>query len=323
MGGGAMRAAAKLTGVTVATGGIRGITAEHLPISSSNRGPFSVRAAATTISSGEEMKLVSSQSRNSCSESDDWVHTGGEEDVIMWAGEPMPRVVFGGAPTLQEAKEATSELAVTLEKAYLSSRDTAIAKHDLGSSLSNSQVDCAKAYGISEIMAPALTSPAVNAFRLLHESSEAQNVVASIACDPNVWTAVLQNPELQEFLHLQKTNSVTDAADHLEKLSAKSSEDLSSDAESEPANAFVEDSSSNVESEPANAFVDLVQKMKVTLVGMMNNLSDFVQNLFGGKVAKVFANGDGTPRLGAENVMQASFLGLAVMAIVVILFKRR
>ncbi|XP_075503180.1 uncharacterized protein LOC142540717 isoform X4 [Primulina tabacum] len=307
MGGGAMRAAAKLTGVTVATGGIRGITAEHLPISSSKRGPFSVRATATTTSSGEEMKLVSSQSRNSCSESDDWVHTGGEEEVMMWAGEPMPRVVFGGAPTLQEAKEATSELAVTLEKAYLSSRDTANAKHDLGSSLSNSQVDCAKAYGISEIMAPALTSPAVTAFRLLHESSEAQNVVASIACDPNVWTAVLQNSELQEFLHSQKTNSVTGAADHLEKLSTKSSEDSSSDAESEP----------------ANSFVDLVQKMKVTLVGMMNNLSDFVQNLFGGKVAKVFANGDGTPRLGAENVMQASFLGLAVMAIVVILFKRR
>ncbi|XP_073273411.1 uncharacterized protein [Primulina huaijiensis] len=306
MGGGAMRAAAKLTGVTVATGGIRGITAEHLPISSSKRGPFSVRAAATTKSSGEEMKLVSSQSRNSCSEIDDWVHTGGEEEVIMCAGEPMPRVVFGGAPTLQEAKEATSELAVTLEKAYLSSRDTAIAKHDLGSSLSNSQVDCAKAYGISEIMATAPTSPVVKAFRLLHESSEAQNVVASIACDPNVWTAVLQNSELQEFLHLQKTNSVTAGADHLEKLSAKSSEDSSSD----------------VESGPANGFVDFVQKMKVTLVGMMNNLSGFFQNLFGGKVAKVFANGDGTPRLSAENVMEASFLGLAIMAIMVILFKR-
>ncbi|KZV27237.1 hypothetical protein F511_04690 [Dorcoceras hygrometricum] len=315
MGGGAMRAAAKLTGVSVATGGIRCITAEHLPVSASKRGPFNVRAAATTISSGEEMKLVSSQSQNSCSEIDDWVYTGGEEKVSMGDGEPMPRVVFGGAPTLQEAKEATSELAATIEKTYLSSCDTAgygssiAAKHDLGSSLSNSQINCAKACGISEIIAPAITSPAVKAFRLLHESSAAQNVVASIACDPNVWTAVLQNPELQEFLHSQTSLGVSDpvsGADHPEKLSAKS----------------IEDSSSDTESGPANGFADFVQKMKVTLTDMMNSLSDFFGNLFGGKGAKVFANGDGTPRLSAENAMEASFLGLAVMAIVVILFKR-
>ncbi|XP_073145381.1 uncharacterized protein [Henckelia pumila] len=317
MGGGAMRAAAKLTGVTVAAGGIRGIKAEHLPMSSAKRGPFSVRAAATTISSGEEMKLVSSQSQNSCSEIDDWVYAGGEEKVIMGAGEPMPRVVFGGAPTLQEAKEATSELAVTLEKAYQSSCDSVgygnsvVAKHNLGSSLSNSQVECAKACGLSDIMAPAVTSPAVKAFRLLHESPAAQSVVASIACDPNVWTAVLQNPELQEFLHSQKTclglsDSVT-CADHLENVSAKS----------------IGDSSSDAESEPANGFEDFVLKIKVKMADMMSNLSDFFQKIFGGKGTKIFANVGGTPGPSTENVIGASFLGLAIMAIVVILFKRR
>ncbi|KAF3614154.1 putative transcription factor-like [Capsicum annuum] len=41
---------------------------------------------------------------------DDYEMAGGEEEMMVSVGEPLPRVVFGGAPSLQEATEATSDL---------------------------------------------------------------------------------------------------------------------------------------------------------------------------------------------------------------------
>ncbi|PHT94912.1 hypothetical protein T459_02794 [Capsicum annuum] len=40
----------------------------------------------------------------------------GEEEMKVSVGEPLPRVVFGGAPSLQEATEATSNLKHALKK---------------------------------------------------------------------------------------------------------------------------------------------------------------------------------------------------------------
>ncbi|XP_073274439.1 uncharacterized protein [Primulina huaijiensis] len=82
-----VRPAAKLTGVPVIPGGIRGKASEHLPLSSSAGMPFSARPVAAAVTFGEEA-----------------------------AGEPMPRVVFQGVPTVEEAKEATSELIVGIER---------------------------------------------------------------------------------------------------------------------------------------------------------------------------------------------------------------
>lgn len=45
---------------------------------------------------------------------DDWEFAG--EELSMASGEPKPRVVFGGAPSFQEAKEATTELKDAVEK---------------------------------------------------------------------------------------------------------------------------------------------------------------------------------------------------------------
>lgn len=69
--------------------------------------------------------------------------------------------------------------------------------------------------------------------------------------------------------------------------------------------------------------MDFVQKIKSTVVDMMSSLSGFFQSFFGGQgLGKVFVNPDGTAKVSAENVMEASFMGLAVMAIMVILMKR-
>lgn len=70
-------------------------------------------------------------------------------------------------------------------------------------------------------------------------------------------------------------------------------------------------------------FVNIFQKLKSTVVDMVSNLSGFMQNLFGVQGGGgVLLNPDGTARVGVETAMHASFMGLAVIAILVILLKR-
>lgn len=70
----------------------------------------------------------------------------------------------------------------------------------------------------------------------------------------------------------------------------------------------------------SSGFVNIFRKMKSSVADMLINLSGYMQNLFGVKGGSV--NSDGTARVTADAVMQASFMGLAVMAILVILLKR-
>ncbi|XP_073146528.1 uncharacterized protein [Henckelia pumila] len=275
-----VRAAAKLPGVPVM---IRGKTAEQ--VSSSTRMPFSARRHCT---SGDEA-----------------------------AGEPMPRLVFHRVPTPEEAKEATSEIIVGIEKIYPWSPDydgyekSVNGKHEFHSSGSNSEIEEAKTSASGEVTTePPVPTTVYTAFRLLRESSAAQNVVASIACDPNVVKAVRQNQQLQEFLHLERrrwasSHSVS-GAEKLDELYTES----------------VEDSSTNTESKPRISFEDPLKMIK-DMVDMMKNLSDFFKNVFGGEGTKSFATGDhGAPRASAEHVIEASLLGLAIMVIMLIFLKR-
>ncbi|KAL6553437.1 hypothetical protein OROGR_007279 [Orobanche gracilis] len=304
MGGGTIRAAAKVGGIAAATSGFR--------VSAVARKASSACPPAT---SAENVKVVASNLEAGVQRPiDDWVFAGGEEDeVVASAGEPIPRVVFGGAPSLQEAKEATSELTVALEKfdptACLNSvkyEGSFVA--DKNSSLSplNKPVIESGACVASEVAVPA---PAIMAFRVLHESPMAQNVVASIASDPNVWNAVLQNNDLRDFLHSQGASSFSD-----ENLNMK----LIADSDGSSAK------SNDDPSKPRNNCMDVFEKIKCTVVDMMNDLSDHFQSFFrGGKGANgVFVDSDGSTRLSSETIMEASFIGLAVMAIIVVLLKR-
>lgn len=76
-------------------------------------------------------------------------------------------------------------------------------------------------------------------------------------------------------------------------------------------------SSEHSEYEFAGGFIDIIEKVKSSVTDMVSNLSGYLQNLFGVK-----GGGDGTARVNADAVMQTSFMGLAVMAILVILLKR-
>ncbi|KAM3396152.1 hypothetical protein P3S68_005158 [Capsicum galapagoense] len=331
-GGGAFRAAAKVAGITVANSGFRSVTAEH-PVYTAARNvvrPVSVSAISssledvksgvvTAVNGGGEGGLSDASAvQKVVTEFDDWEMAGDEEEMMVSVGEPLPRVVFGGAPSLQEATEATSDLKHALEKVYLSGS----ANEYGGSCVSGSSSSpFTKTCVVSEtVVTKSAPKHAMQAFRFLNETPAAPSVVASIACDPNVWNAVMQNPALQEFLESQKTSASFLDSDHKIDESVADTDSFSQSSRRSTSSKSQAD-----ESKSGNSFTDFLQNVTrtvtQTVVDMMNSLSDYFNNLFGGN--KVFFNADGSAKLGAvETTLGASFMGLAVMVMMVIVSKR-
>ncbi|KAF3649410.1 putative beta-glucosidase 41-like, partial [Capsicum annuum] len=105
-------------------------------------------------------------------EFDDWEMAGGEEKMMVSFGESLPRVLFSGAPSHQEATEATSDLKHAIEKVYLSGS----ANKDGGSCVSGSSLSPhSKACVVSEtIVIKFALKHAIQAFRFLNETPAAQ-----------------------------------------------------------------------------------------------------------------------------------------------------
>ncbi|XVF70490.1 hypothetical protein PTKIN_Ptkin11bG0165700 [Pterospermum kingtungense] len=216
-GGGLMRAAAKVAGVGIVNTGLRG--GFQVTPSSAEHSVMRVAAARSAASPcGISVSNGGAQADHKVSWEmvDDWELAGGvEEEVAMVGstavsdrGEPMARVLFGGVPSLDEAREATSDLKDALDKVYLSSpnsSDAAQVSHLLLLSNPEETKDC---------VATSVPKPAIQAFKLLNESASVQCVVASIATDPNVWSAVMNNTAYMEFIQSHKT-SETFCALHL------------------------------------------------------------------------------------------------------------
>lgn len=298
-----MRAAAKAAGIGVLSGGLRG--SENPVVSAARQASRSV--AASVVSSSDDLKLMINNNNNDCQSSslvekpfDDWEFA--EDELFMEAGEPMPRLVFGGAPSIQEAKQATSDLNYALEKTYLSSNAT---NEQMG------HVETEPCLVSETLVTPLASKQAIHAFRLLNENPKAQSVVASIACDPNVWNAVLQNAELQDFLHTHKTDVVLpDMESEVNDLSDESPKP--SESKSVPGKRL------------RDYVEEIKQKITVTVVNMMNSLSDTFQTLFGGSPKDEFTvNPDGSAEMSVEKTaIGATFMGLAIMVIAVVVLKR-
>ncbi|KAI8557673.1 hypothetical protein RHMOL_Rhmol04G0028100 [Rhododendron molle] len=333
-GGGAMRAAAKVAGIRAANGARRGAgeglrPASAIASSSSSEEVKSVGGVFTASLGTNNAIDAAAAVQRPCWELDDWEFAGGAEDDVgsmKSYTEPMPRLVFGGAPTLQEAKEATDELKDALSKAYLTSPhstecgDLLVPGHQYPFSLlSKPDYSETKACITSEKTAgSSLPNNAFQAFRLLNESPAAQNVVASIASDPNVWTAVLQNEALTEFLKSQRsTDSFSNMNPPVEGSVTDS--EFTDNQSQKPAYEF-NDSGKSGDSE--NGFMGFVKGVKIKVNDMMSSLSDYFQSLFGGPAEeKVSGDADARPPFG-EKAMGASLLGLAVMVIMVVVLKR-
>ena len=102
-GGGAIRAAAKVAGIGVVNHGLRGMPA--VPPAG-----HSVRNASRPVSA-----ILTSSTSAPNSGSGDVAPAQQMPVPVMEAGEPMPRLVFGGVPSFQEAKEGTALLKDALD----------------------------------------------------------------------------------------------------------------------------------------------------------------------------------------------------------------
>ncbi|KAE9588625.1 hypothetical protein Lal_00003241 [Lupinus albus] len=313
MGGGVtMRAATKLAGIgAFATSGIKSVVRPPPADQLVQNVP---RPSSTFLSSSSPQKAIAADiaplHTASSWDLEDW-DVAGDGVLIMEAGEAMPRVVFDGVPSFQEAKAATIELKDAIDSIYLKSSSSSeyegSSPGSQGSVVSpfNTELET-KFRAIDAISNPSVPKHAFQAFQLLSGSPEAQTAVASIACDPNVWNAVMQNPAVKDFFQSQQTVSYSEA----ERSNVKLEELPDSDSE--------------------NVFSDLMgmlHNLKLTVAEMVSNMSNYFQNIFGFSMAeKSSADADGAGNAKA-NLMDhwavgGTFMGLAVLVVMVIVLKR-
>ncbi|CAN1347457.1 hypothetical protein LINPERPRIM_LOCUS41114 [Linum perenne] len=316
-GGAAMRTAAKVAGIGVVNSGFRGAVSGLQPAEHSVRNAS--RPVSAVISSSSSTSSGTGVVQRPVWELDEWELAGGEEEELMLleSAEPKPRLVFGPPPTHQEAKEATSELKEALEKISLENptHGVSIASVGFGERLGLPVLTTSELTGSKNCIASAAPVPenAMRAFKLLNESPAAQSVVASIAADPNVWHAVMNNDALTEFLQSHKP--ITSAINEETAESGIGSPKLSE--------AF-EDAWEYQKSKAG--FMDILEDIKVSVVDMFGTVTSFLQNMFGessaGAVYETEAAGSNGKSTFRENTLGASFMALAVMAIMMVVLKR-
>ncbi|KAL2327916.1 hypothetical protein Fmac_021343 [Flemingia macrophylla] len=159
----------------------------------------------------------------------------------------VPRLLNNSVPTFEEAKEATAELKDAIDRIYFSPEfsqysspggEVAILSPTADEPVSRSCV-------IETISSPSVPRLALKAFRMLSRSCEAQTVVASLASDPNVWNAVLENPAGTSFFKSQ--HSVADfgteeTTEEVDKASSFTSQSVDTpekmESESHPGKGF-------------------------------------------------------------------------------------
>ncbi|XP_074586558.1 uncharacterized protein LOC141842238 [Curcuma longa] len=212
-----------------------------------------------------------------------------EEIVALELLDPAPRLVFGPVPTLEEAKEATTDLADILKETYpstiLSHYSTKV-PHELE----------------APAVVPSIPSNVARAFAWLQRSPKVQNAVASIAADKNVWDAVMNNPSVAE---LYKTHKSTDFPPE------------SSCFETEVPMADQDCKSSTAEPTKTSPFMDFIRRVKDKMVEVVINISTFMQKFFDPS-----KTGDEKDKSFVNSTFGSSLMALAIAIILMILFKR-
>uniref|UniRef100_A0A2N9HJX9 Uncharacterized protein n=1 Tax=Fagus sylvatica TaxID=28930 RepID=A0A2N9HJX9_FAGSY len=311
-GGGAIRAAAKVAGIGVVNRGLRGMPAvppAEQSVRNASRPVSAILTSSTSAPNSGSGDVAPAQQMPVPAAWDDWDFADGEEGLVMEAGEPMPRLVFGGVPSFQEAKDATAELKDALDMVYLSSPESTGSVDPFAA---NPSLSLVSGPALEPVISDATPTPVprhvFHAFSLLSKSPEAQNVVASIASDPNVWNAVMENPVVQDyFVSLPRNDEFLD---------------VQSDVQSPQ--PFEE---SSAESQPGNSdsgFNNIMQNIKVKVLKMVSNASNYFQNLFGHSSAESTssdANGNTSSNF-TDKTIGATFMGLAVMVVMVVVLKR-
>ncbi|CAH2069968.1 unnamed protein product [Thlaspi arvense] len=294
MGGGrVMTTAAKVAGIGVAKGGLRG--------------GFGFPAAGAAPPANDQFVVRSAVATKPISASiSSVVHPSAEEDAMsmhkpVWDDwefaeeEPatIPRVVFSKPPTLQEAKEATEDLKEAINLVYLDGSNEGGSVSKMLSSFQASE---------NKAVESAVPQVALQAFAFLSENTAAQSVVASIASDPKVWGAVMENKDLMRFL---ETNNNTVDSSQVESDNDEKSED-SGTTESEES-----------EAKPIE-ILEILRDMKLKAVRMMENISSY----FGGFFGSESVTEDGKEKKQTFYNDPRSLFGLAVCVIFMVVMKR-
>lgn len=297
-GGGAVRAAAKAAGLGIQNAGIRGGLPENIA-SARKASRQSASAISSTASVDDTSRLeftaVSQTAPPLTWELDDWEFDG-------YGLEEQPRLVFGPAPSLTETKEATSELRDALDKMYFSRSNSAEGFNSVSAVDDRSVVSKSDTQNcvVDQTSAPLVPNQALKAFKLLKENPATQTVVASIAADPNVWNAVLQNDALQEYLQSEKQCMASEEQKALESCEA----------------TLVIQDAGNSE----DGFVKAYKNVKLAVAGWVNSLSGYFQDLFGGPDDKTAS--EAASSSSNSTMVKSSLLGLAVMVIMIVIMKR-
>ncbi|CAD6210062.1 unnamed protein product [Miscanthus lutarioriparius] len=151
----------------------------------------------------------------------------------------------------------------------------------------------------------------VQAFTLLHESPEAQDVVASLASDKNVWDAVMKNEKVIKFYKTYESK--------LSECSSVSGDEVEDgEAASLQSNTYLSQSA-------GESVKDYLEKMKALVSEMMANLSNMMQDL-------VAISDEGRSKGTIKTLIMSSskdfpnapsaFVLLAIASIMVVLLKR-
>ncbi|XP_022985238.1 uncharacterized protein LOC111483290 isoform X3 [Cucurbita maxima] len=278
-----------------------------------------------------------------------------DNDLVMEAGEPLPRLVFGGVPSFEEAKEATAELKEVLDAMCLSSpkyfeSDTSLIP-GISLSLNNEMVD----NGFGVIMANDASNPGrehvLEAFRLLSCSSKIQNIVSAVACDQNVFKAVLENSDVKELIQTYKTSSGTEdegdvteegesgarvvkklrnMKDFLIKMVSNIPSRLPGFLHGSSAmeSAYGSDHKESITMKArkfGSGCVEKLRNLKNSAVEVATKIPNFVPNWYGSSGAGGASGSDhegNAQRCTPEMGLGTSLTGLAIMVIMIVVFKR-
>ncbi|TKV97618.1 hypothetical protein SEVIR_9G506300v4 [Setaria viridis] len=154
----------------------------------------------------------------------------------------------------------------------------------------------------------------VQAFTLLHENPEAQDVVASLASDKNVWDAVMKNEKVLKFYKTYESK--------LSQCSSAASSVSGDEAEDGDA-ASVQ--STDLRPSTGESVKDYLEKMRALVFEMVTNLSNMMQDL-------VATPDEGRCKGKIKTLIMSSskdfpsapsaFVLLAIASIMVVLLKR-
>ncbi|EHA8587986.1 Bifunctional protein HldE [Cocos nucifera] len=142
------------------------------------------------------------------------------------------------------------------------------------------------------------------------------DVVASLASDKNVWDAVMKNEKVMEFYRTQQ--SVV--------LQPETNVDFEeSVGENECTKEFLESPKSPARDSQSSVFMEIMGHIKLKVTEMVSQISNFLQDLLGtstGAQSSTSTKSTGSNGSNVDVAVGASFIALAIAAILVVLVKR-